>query len=233
MTTRNAYINGAPPQRTMMHKRDALAAELLRCQRELQALSGTGARYLGAEEAEAKKTLIITTGDVSDVDGFFALAEYAKTGASVLFITNYPHYVGLKPDTPRQENEFGLGYTYNEDTFIQESKKAFTAKGRSLDSYRALTQKYKSGKPCMHTALTDMAFYMAKKVWDQNQNTHNQKFFFCIGGINSINPFNANILKNELLVYAENVSDMIASDTSYGETECFDHSKIPIGEPLQ
>jgi hypothetical protein len=33
-----------------------------------------------------KKVLIITSGDISDIDGFLALAEYAKTGADALFV---------------------------------------------------------------------------------------------------------------------------------------------------
>ena len=38
--------------------------------------------------------LIITTGDLSDVDGFLALAEYFKTGKDVMYILNYPAYLG-------------------------------------------------------------------------------------------------------------------------------------------
>jgi ADP-sugar diphosphatase len=229
----------------MMHKRDALAAELLRCQRELQALGGTGARYLGAEEAEAKKTLIITTGDVSDVDGFFALAEYAKTEATVLFIMNYPHYVGVTTHTPSQENKLGLGYTYDEGTYIQASEKSLTEKGASLESYRALIQKYTftDGEGTrrlfnMHTALTDMAFHMAKKVWEESCPTgralqaHNKRFFFCIGGINSINPFNAPAIKNELFVYADHVAEMTTSKTQYVQNSLYNHAKDPLkGSP--
>lgn len=45
------------------------------------------------------KKLIITTGDISDVDGFIALAEYAKSGADVLFIMNYPAYLHYEYNT--------------------------------------------------------------------------------------------------------------------------------------
>lgn len=48
--------------------------------------------------------LIISTGDVSDVDGFYALAEYAKTGADCLFIMNYPAYVD-DPPIPNKNNK--------------------------------------------------------------------------------------------------------------------------------
>ncbi len=41
------------------------------------------------------KNLIISSGDISDVDGFYALACYAKTGSDVLFVMNYPAYVAV------------------------------------------------------------------------------------------------------------------------------------------
>ena len=55
--------------------------------------------------------LIITSGDVSDVDGFLALAEYAKTGADVLYTMNYPAY--LAGDAAEEDFEAkhpGLGF---------------------------------------------------------------------------------------------------------------------------
>ncbi len=52
------------------------------------------------------------SGIVSDVDGFLALAEYAKTGSDVLFIMNYPAYVGVaehEVDASYAESNPGLG----------------------------------------------------------------------------------------------------------------------------
>jgi hypothetical protein len=57
-------------------------------------------------------TLIISTGDISDVDGFIALAEYAKSGADVVFIMNYPAYLNNDSETI-EVNDNGLGYSYN------------------------------------------------------------------------------------------------------------------------
>jgi hypothetical protein len=57
-------------------------------------------------------TLIISTGDISDVDGFIALAEYAKSGADVVFIMNYPAYLNDNSETIKV-NGNGLGYSYN------------------------------------------------------------------------------------------------------------------------
>ena len=40
-------------------------------------------------------TLIVQyIGDISYCDGFYALAEYAKCDADVLFVMNYPAYIG-------------------------------------------------------------------------------------------------------------------------------------------
>ena len=44
--------------------------------------------------AEINRTLIITTGDASDADGFISVAMYAKTGADLMFIMNLPAMYG-------------------------------------------------------------------------------------------------------------------------------------------
>jgi hypothetical protein len=62
------------------------------------------------------KRLIITTGDTSDVDGFLALAEYSKNGADVLFVMNYPAYVGeTGVDDTFHDRHPGLGYKYTSE----------------------------------------------------------------------------------------------------------------------
>ena len=56
------------------------------------------------------------TGDISDVDGFMAIAEYARAEASVVFVMNYPAYVGVGPgdaDPGYAEANPGLGYRYS------------------------------------------------------------------------------------------------------------------------
>jgi hypothetical protein len=178
----------------MPRKLDVLAEELLRCQQELRSLGADA-----TEKRDLPNTLIISTGDVSDVDGFFALAEYAKTGASVLFIMNYPSYTQRGIDTFK-ENEFGLGYTYNEETFLQQSEVFKDTDKARL--YHTIKQSFKFFN--MYTALTTMAIQMANKIWIESGGK-TDKFFFCIGGINSINPFNADKLKNELYVYANEI----------------------------
>lgn len=63
------------------------------------------------------KTLIITTGDTSDADGFIALAQYAKTGADVCFVINLSYVSdplceenNYDLESTEGKNEFGLGF---------------------------------------------------------------------------------------------------------------------------
>jgi hypothetical protein len=156
--------------------------------------------------------LIISTGDISDIDGFFALAEYAKTGADVLFIMNYPAYVGVSPqdvDPKYAEANPGLGYKYSaREVFAKVSSPEPEKYKQFLDSCRArLSNAHEQGSvddnELMKAALTDLAFCMATEVFYEGG--PKGKLLFCIGGINSINPFSASAIKNEVLVYAESL----------------------------
>ena len=75
--------------------------------------------------------------------------------------------------------------------------------------YRAKTLMpgYKINKKGLFVAvptkkLTELAFTMAKMVWEEviieDKNKCKGKLFFCIGGINIINPFSAKSIKNEI-----------------------------------
>jgi hypothetical protein len=70
-----------------------------------------------------------------------------------------------------------------------------------LDRYKALP----SANDRMKSAMTDVAFEMTKRVWQENQS--HGRFIFCIGGVNAINPFSATAVKNEIVVYADAVSE--------------------------
>ena len=193
----------------MTNKLGVLAAELRRCQEELY--------YLGMEDSTVtnRRKLIISTGDISDVDGFFALAEYAKTGQDVLFIMNYPNYV-QKETATYEECVTGLGFVYDADTYRTESERSIVEKvgsnSPSFINYQTLLRRYVPSNASatiagnfnveMKNALTDLAFFMAHRVWKE-AGGNPVKLFFCIGGVNSVNPFAASQLKNELFVYAD------------------------------
>lgn len=95
----------------------------------------------GQTQQRRRTSLIITTGDISDVDGFYALAEYAKTGADCMFIMNYPAYMDPNINKLHKDHissipekmktlkngttagtiaEFGCGFDYGIDDYINE-----------------------------------------------------------------------------------------------------------------
>ena len=138
-----------------------------------------------------QKCLIISTGDVSDVDGFYALAEYAKSGADCLFIMNYPAYVDVKTPAPMKNGESGLlasglGYQYPAQDLLTKNTPPVSAFANGDDA---------------HKKLTNFAYSMAKYVWEEAK--PRGELFFEIGGTNSVNPFSAKAIKIEPKVYGD------------------------------
>jgi hypothetical protein len=134
--------------------------------------------------------LIISTGDMSDVDGFFALAKYGEsTNADVLFIMNYPAHVEVNENEDPTELTFGLGYRYpSKDVGKYPSNGTYTPCGLSNKD--------------MKKKLTYLGYIMCKKIWEGVEKPKG-KLYFCIGGVNEINPFDKKILKNEVDVYKD------------------------------
>jgi hypothetical protein len=66
-----------------------------------------------------------------------------------------------------------------------------------LDRYKRLD----SANDRMKSAMTDVAFEMTKRVWQDLPTERRGNCFFCIGGVNAINPFSATAVKNEIVVY--------------------------------
>ena len=76
----------------------------------------------------------------------------------------------------------------------------------SLTSYKKFLERYKdldSPNEKMKGAMTDIAFEMTKRVWQDLKADCRGNCFFCIGGVNSINPFSATAVKNEIVVYVD------------------------------
>jgi hypothetical protein len=55
----------------------------------------------------------------------------------------------------------------------------------------------------MKSAMTDIAFAITQKVWVDLSAENRGELFFCIGGVNAINPFSAAKVKNEVAVYVD------------------------------
>mmetsp|Transcript_89171 Transcript_89171/g.238053 ORF Transcript_89171/g.238053 Transcript_89171/m.238053 type:complete len:1095 (+) Transcript_89171:694-3978(+) len=152
--------------------------------------------------AEIQKKLIISTGDISDVDGFMALAHYAQSGADCLFIMNYPAYMDVmesEEDESHESKNPGLGFKYGARKVLSRDLGSESAKYKAfLDAYGPAEGKENH---VFRSAMTDLAFTMAKGVWEEASS--GGRLFFCIGGTNKINPFSAAAIKNEILVYSE------------------------------
>jgi hypothetical protein len=167
-------------------------------------------------ESAVSKKLIISTPDPSNADGFMALAEYAKTGSDVLFIMNYPAYVGVSEsevDPSYSESNPGLGYKFSAKEVLNSTKLPNPlpeSYSRFLDRYEGQSYNHR-----MKSALTDLAFAMAKHVWEE-ASTQGGKLFFLIGGINSINPFSPDAIKNEILVYHDLIIPTSRLETEQG-----------------
>jgi hypothetical protein len=150
------------------------------------------------------KKLIISSGDISDIDGFMALAEYAKLDADVLFVMNYPAYVGVTyEDEGFAERNPGLGYRYTaREVFARDPPTKSVRYAEFLKAYDGQDDNER-----MKGAMTDMAFWIAKNVWEESKSSQPNplggKLMFCIGGMNSVNPFSVAAIKNEVLVYSE------------------------------
>ena len=204
-----------------LFKLDAIENQILECQSEL--------RYLYADESAEKGVggkmstdLIISSGDISDVDGLFAVAQYAKTGADVLFVMNYPAYLSGTGSNlgPRGGPFSGLGYNYSTECFLSNSDTAIEGmigKGQVSQEdhgrYREVVNSYNypgvSQENNIKRALSDLAFAMINWVWDETVMPSGESkgsIYFCVGGINKVNPFHAAALKNEIFVYRKFMS---------------------------
>ena len=73
-----------------------------------------------------------------------------------------------------------------------------------LERYKDLASNDK-----MKSAMTDIAFAITQKVWVDLPAESRGELFFCIGGVNAINPFSAAKVKNEVVVYIDALDNNI------------------------
>jgi hypothetical protein len=152
-----------------------------------------------------RENLIISSGDLNDVDRLFALAEHTKTGADVLFVMNYPAYIGVKETvTDFSAANPGLGYCFSAADLLKlvqeptpsEYSNYLSVYGEQLMAGDVATIKQ---------ALTHIAFEIVRKVWAEGCEGRGS-LLFCIGGVNSINPFSPTAIQNEILLYSKLIS---------------------------
>jgi len=152
------------------------------------------------------KRLIISSGDISDVDGLYAIAKYAFTGCDVLFVMNYPAYINEDSDVGPLLP--GLGYKYKTVSYLETFEAGHTSQTSTPGyvKYNALLNDIYGDIADLSVRvkqiLTDMAYSMVARTWTDVNFPNKGKLYFCIGGVNSFNPFSMANLKNEIYVYS-------------------------------
>ena len=150
---------------------------------------------------------IVTTGDISDFDGFLALPIYKKKAAemvntAVVFIMNYPAYFGV-PKTNSNINGKSHGNTItnlkNKTTEeIQSYKRLYQGKGYGYSAEKLFEFQGKTNGSTKEE-MKNLALRMCTDIW--NSISGDVKLFFVDGGVNEINPFSIDTIKNEFNVY--------------------------------
>jgi hypothetical protein len=194
-------------------------------------LGGGGPVFRAPENASKNKHLIISTGDISDVDGFFALAKYAQSGADVLFIMNYPAYFNAD-----KEKDIKTGFKFNEAEYFAISDADLTNRSAKdglfrlrYERYMLLDSIYPGLQDSKKRLFTDLGFILASRVWDTTDVDQKGNLYFCIGGINSNSPIAAEKLKNELFVYSEYLTSNDKVDLAcYKEGYVYDIDKNAV-----
>jgi len=121
-------------------------------------------------------------------------------------------------------NEFGKGYTYDYREYFEASD-LLLSKKEGFEDYKKLKIKYTSKQDIMQ-CFTDLGFAMASKVWNSTDSKNKGNFYFCVGGVNDINPFHKNALKNEIFVYRSIVNEMTSLEKCT-EMTVFDINRNP------
>lgn len=183
---------------------------------------------------------IITTGDISDFDGFLALPLYRKAaaktgGCDVVFIMNYPAYMqDIVPITGGKKNkrtklrggddaafdaivkklDANTPLTPEDNAVLKEHKRNKPGLGYYYTSHELFqiqrlnedAQKYQDMYPSLNKKdlMKQLAYDMCVAVWKDCEDLGpSVNLIFVDGGINEVNPFSINTIKNEFNVYCK------------------------------
>ena len=159
---------------------------------------------------------IITTGDISDFDGFLTFPIYLKAAIAngidnIVFIMNYPAYFrfetppnddytnkGMKIDKIQYNDylkgEDNLGYNYSYKDVYNFYQSFFNGINiRQADE--------------LQHAMEYMAYLMCYKIWESIGGFDSRvNFIFVNGGVNDLNPFSLGFIKNEFMVYKDTLN---------------------------
>ena len=175
---------------------------------------------------------IVTTGDISDFDGFLALPIYKKKAlemgqTAVVFIMNYPAYFNYDDTISTSNsnirkygrNDEGLGYKYS-------AEKLFAFQNTKINEI------FNDPINTLQSKMKNLAKIMCRRIWDSIPSASHVDLIFIDGGINEINPFSIDTIKNEFDVYSStliknpdvvsyNGANFTSKPNVVGCSECF------------
>lgn len=141
-----------------------------------------------------------------------------------MFMMNYPRYVGetaYDPEFHTKNPGLGFQYTSEQVNVLHTDPAQFCLfwpdrkNGQVFEAleeprplrYLDFLERYKdlTSNDKMKSAMTDIAFAITQKVWVDLPADKRGELFFCIGGVNAINPFSAAKVKNEVVVYIDDL----------------------------
>jgi len=170
------------------------------------------------------KDVIITTGDITDADGFIAFAEYVKNSdADIIYILNYPaflHYNSYK-NVDNDKDDIYLGFTYGLGEYLEALKINIDNKKdvelnelyiKFLDEIKSI----RKNNNIIITKFKNLYFQFTKyilfKIYNEIQiqkSKSERKIYILEDYIHKINPFSKNIIKCEFFVYKNLFKEMI------------------------
>lgn len=178
---------------------------------------------------EGGRTLIISSGDASDFDGYLALPIYMKAAAlkgntDIAFVMNYPQYLksnNARPDTEQYKTNPGIGYDYDVKYLCSKRK-----------DFEDIISKNKHPDESIDTMTTDRMNTIIENSLDEvcskiislfadAYKATDTNVFYVKGGYNSINPFGATKetnpwpeIKNEIAVYGNSLETVTVKDVN-------------------
>ena len=149
------------------------------------------------------RDLVVLSGDLNCL---MPVIEYARTGAHLLYVLNFPAYMGVAPNTPpRRKTTPGLGFEYGEDAVLRatENGALLNAPREQVRAYRTLLNECGGSlRQCFVRVGLTLVTALFKTAAAPGA-----RLFFRIGGVNTLNAASERSVINEAFLYAQATLD--------------------------
>ena len=93
---------------------------------------------MAAARVRGERRIIQVAGDISDIDGMYALHLYGASGVDVMWVMNYPAYIAEQKEDPDFERRMpGLGFRFGCEEVLQAKHKGTPGAFEQLMQVRA------------------------------------------------------------------------------------------------